>query len=349
VRVISSQACFEEATAMGLRFGLWYDFRNPPRWRRGPTALYAAILDQIARAEALGWDDVWLSEHHFVDDDYTPSLLPLGCAVAARTSRIRIGTSVLLLPLHDPVRVAEDAATLDVLSGGRLELGVGVGYRRAEFEGFGVPLAERAERMEEAVPILRRLLRGERVSAEGRHHRVREVALQPRPVQAEPRLWMGGFSPPAVRRAARLGDAYIAVGAIAPLLALYREELRRLGKDPDAHEVAAGPAWLLVARDPERRWREVEEHFLYQINRYAEWFSEAGMQVATTASSRADLEAQGVLVVTPEQARDAIHAYLREQRVTRFYGWTVPPGLPPDWSDEHIELMVSEVMPVFRD
>ena len=121
-----------------LRFGLWYDFRNPPAWKQDGTELYRAILDQCVRAEELGWDDIWLSEHHFLDDAYTPSMLPLGCAIAARTERVEIGTSVLLLPLHDPVRVAEDAATLDVLSGGRLQLGLGVGYRVEEFIGFDI-------------------------------------------------------------------------------------------------------------------------------------------------------------------------------------------------------------------
>src|SRR6187397_661808 len=89
-----------------LRFGLWYDFRNPPQWRQDPARLYESIIAQAARAEALGWDDVWLSEHHFIEDGYTPSMLPLAAAIAARSQKIRIGTSVLLLPLHDPLRVA---------------------------------------------------------------------------------------------------------------------------------------------------------------------------------------------------------------------------------------------------
>lgn len=333
---------------MRPRFGLWYDFRNPPRWARDPTALYRATLEQIARAEALGWDDVWLSEHHFIEDGYTPSMLPLAAAAAQRTARVRIGTSILLLPLHDPLRVAEDAATVDVLSGGRLELGVGAGYKREEFEGFGVPRAERATRMEAGLRVLRRLFEGETVTTEAGPYRYREVRLRPLPVQRPLPLWVGGFTPPAVRRAARLGDAYIAIGPVGPLIELYRSELAALGEDPDAHEVAAGLPWLLVARDPERRWREAEPHLLYQINLYARWFGEAGMEVARTAGSRRGLEEQGVLIVTPEQAAERIRAYLREQSVTRFYGWTVPPGLPPEWSDEHLELMAREVIPAFR-
>lgn len=332
----------------GLRFGLWYDFRNPPRWRQDPAALYAATLAQIERAEALGWDDVWLSEHHFVDDGYLPSLLPVAAAIAARTKRMRIGTSVLLLPLHDSLRVAEDAATIDVLSNGRLELGVAAGYRREEFAGFGVSRGERAARMEEALPLLRRLLAGERFRPEGRFARYGEIELCPRPVQPSPRIWVGGFSEPAVVRAARLGDAYVAIGAVGPLVARYRAALLELGRDPDAHEVAAGLAWLLVSRDPERRWREASEHFRYQIDAYARWFGEAGMAVAAVANTDEDLRRQGVLVVSPEQARAAIERYRAEVPITRFYGWTVPPGLPPEWSDEHVELMAREVIPAFR-
>ncbi len=331
-----------------LRFGLWYDFRNPPEWRQDPTHLYRAILAQITRAEALGWDDVWLSEHHFVDDGYTPSMLPLAAAIASRTQRMQIGTSVLLLPLHDPLRVAEDAATVDVLSGGRLQLGVAVGYRREEFTGFGVPLRERAARMEEAVPLLRRLFAGEPVTSTGRFYRYRDVALAPLPVQRPLRIWMGGFTEPAVRRAARLGDAYIVTGPVGPSVDLYRRELARLGKDPGTHEIAAGLTWLLVARDPERRFAEAAPHLLYQANLYARWFGEAGLRAVTPVRSAAELRPRRVLVVSPEQAAEAVRAYTRDIPVTRFYGWTIPPGLPPEWADEHLELMAREVIPHFR-
>lgn len=331
-----------------LRFGLWYDFRNPPQWRQDPARLYRAIFDQAARAEALGWDDVWLSEHHFLDDGYTPSMLPLACAIAARTSKVHIGTSVLLLPLHDPVRVAEDSATVDVASGGRFELGVGAGYRLGEFEGFRIPREERGKRMNEGVTILRRLFDGERFSFEGKHYRYSDIALHPRPVQDRLPIWMGGFTPPAVRRAARLADGFIAINPIRPLVDLYRGELEKLGKDPDDHEIAGGYMWLLVSRHPEKRWAEARDHFHYQLGCYAKWFAEAQMSVFSVPKTDDDLRGQGFLVVSPEQAIEKVRAYVEENRVTRFYGWTVPPGLPPDWSDEHLELMAKEVMPAFR-
>src|SRR5262249_57096553 len=108
-------------------------------------------------------------------------------------------------------------------------------------------------------------------------------------------------------------------GAIAPPVGIYNDELRGQGKDPDAQEIASGITWLLVARDPEKRWREAEQHFLYQINLYAQWFGEAGMQIAALAKSREDLARRGAMIVSPEQARDAVARYAAEQPITRVY------------------------------
>src|SRR3990172_3443088 len=96
-----------------ISFGLWYDFRNPPQWRRDFAGLYAETLEHIEYAEQLGFDNIWTSEHHFIEDGYSPSLLPICAAIAAKTTRVRIGTNILLLLLHDPLRVAEDATTVD--------------------------------------------------------------------------------------------------------------------------------------------------------------------------------------------------------------------------------------------
>ena len=121
-----------------VSFGLWYDFRNPISTQRTNSEIYQNTLQHISYAEKLGFDNIWTSEHHFIEDSYSPSLLPICAAISAITSTIRIGTNVLLLPLHDPLRIAEDAATVDVISGGRFDLGVAAGYKLEEFEGFEI-------------------------------------------------------------------------------------------------------------------------------------------------------------------------------------------------------------------
>src|SRR5262245_55635187 len=140
-----------------MKFGFMEDFRNPQPWRRPCPDLYRLILDQIARAEDLGYDNVWLTEHHFTEDGYNPSLLPTAAAIAARTTRIRIGTFVLLLPFQHPVRVAEDATCVDIFSNGRFDLGVGQGYSYKEFNALGMRRGERSARMAEGVELIQRL------------------------------------------------------------------------------------------------------------------------------------------------------------------------------------------------
>src|ERR1700680_1178316 len=158
-----------------IRFGLWYDFRNPPEGRQASDRLYSEILDQIAWGESHGFDDVWLSEHHFIEDGYLPSILPVAAAIAARTKRIRIASGVLLMPFHNPARLAEDIAVVDVISGGRFEFGVGVGFKVEEFEGFNVPFSERGGRTNEALAIIRQLLDGETLAFKGKFFEFKNV------------------------------------------------------------------------------------------------------------------------------------------------------------------------------
>ena len=168
--------------------------------------LYREHLRQIEWAEDIGYDDVWLTEHHFCEDGHAPSILPLAAAVAARTEKIRIGTSVLLLPLHHAVRVAEDCATIDILSDGRFELGVGIGYRPEEFDGLGFRTRDRASSTNEGLEIIRRLWAGETLDFSGQHYHIKGAQLEPPPVQTpHPPLWGGGFAPAAAKRAARAG------------------------------------------------------------------------------------------------------------------------------------------------
>src|ERR1700739_1000783 len=166
-----------------IRFGLWYDFRNPAQWRQSYDRLYDEILDQIAWGENNGFDDVWLSEHHFIEDGYLPSILPTAAAIAARTNRIRIRAGVLLVHFHNPVRLAEDIATVDVISEGRFELGAGAGFKREEFEGFGVPFKERGGRPNQSLDIIRRALAGETVTFKSEFFDFENIKVTPEPIQ----------------------------------------------------------------------------------------------------------------------------------------------------------------------
>ncbi len=325
-----------------LRFGLWIDARNPSRWRRDPVALFGALLDQVERAEALGWDEVWLCEQVFARDGQAAAALPLAAAVAARTEHIRIGTGVLPLPLLNPVRVAEDAATLDVLSTGRFDLGIGLGPREAGERG-NASLQERGERVEEAVEVLRRLFAGERLAFRGRFFTYSDVELHPRPVQSPLPIWMGGSSAAAARRAGALADGWIGFGPLAEHVELCLRSAERVGRQPEHFGVAGGIPGLFVALDPERRQIEAREHFAYQLEVYRDWYQTLGMSEAREGGLF-----PGFSVVEPGAGIECIRSYVSEQRVNRFLSFGAPPGLPREWFDEHLELMSREVLPALR-
>jgi probable F420-dependent oxidoreductase len=331
-----------------LRFGLWYSLRNPAPWRRPDTEIYAGTLRQIAWAEQIGYDDVWLTEHHFCEDGHAPSILPLASAVAVATRRIRIGTSVLLLPLHHPVRVAEDAATIDILSNGRFDLGVGIGYRPQEFDGFGISVKTRGARVDEGLAIIRARWRGETVDFHGKYYQVKGATLAPRPVQDPMPLWVGGFAPASARRAALLGDGYIGTGEMTELVRIYRETLAEQGK-PGPGRTAGGHFWLITSKTPSRTFQQVAPHVLYQIRMYNQWLGDAGQALFPEVTDPAQLAEMGILsVVTPAEATDMIGAYAEATGIERYYTWTVPPGMQESAMDEYLQLFAEEVMPHFR-
>jgi probable F420-dependent oxidoreductase len=334
-----------------VRFGLWYDFRNPPQWRQSSDRLYREILDQIVWGENNGFDDVWVSEHHFIDDGYLPSILPVAAAIAARTKRIRIASGVLLMPFHNPVRLAEDIAVVDIISGGRLELGVGVGYKTEEFEGFGVPFKERGRRTDEALGIVRRLLDGETVTVKSRFFDFNNVKITPEPIQTpHPPIWIGGFTEAALRRAVRYGDGFTVPDATRDMYDRYVSELTKESRPIESVRFATGFQWLIVSNDPERAFNEAADHIIYQANNYAAWLAKAGlMPDAVSLRDREQLRHSGLLkVVEPDTAVRTIRDYISNVPVTHYYSWTLPPGLPPQWAQSHLELFASKVIPAFR-
>src|SRR6266516_4491853 len=208
----------------------------PPGTNRTFHREYREVLEMARLAETLGFDSAWVSEHHGAGDGYLPSLLPMLAAMAEATERMQLGTGVMLTPFHDPLRLAEDAAVVDQLSGGRLILGLGLGWREEEFRMFAQPVGERVKRTIDTVEVLRRAWTGERFSYQGPMYSYDRIKVTPPPVQ-QPGvpIYLGGFTDQAVRRAGRLGDGYIrSRGGIddgREALALAEEGAMAAGKD----------------------------------------------------------------------------------------------------------------------
>lgn len=323
-----------------MQFGLWIDARNPTRWRREPAHHFAELLERAEQLEALDWDTLWLSEQVFVGDGESAASLPLAAAVAARTERLRIGTGVLPLPFLNPVRVAEDAATLDVLSGGRFDLGVGLGARNATPPGADDPIRERGPRVDESIEIVRRLLSGERLDYDGTYFSYADLEVHPRPLQHPVPVWVGGASAGAARRAGAIADGFLGVGDMRASVEQIARSAEAQGRDPAAITIAGGLPRLMVTRDPDTRFREAREHFDYQSRIYSDWFAELGLAPVEMSDAPP--------ILTPEAAVEQVARYCREQHVTHYLSFGAPPGLPREWTDEHLELMTREVIPTLR-
>ena len=330
-----------------VNFGLWYDFRNPAPRRLPFEDFYRASLEQIAWAEQLGFDSVWLTEHHFCDDGYSPSPLVVASAIAARTRTMRIGTNLILLPLYHPVRVAEDAATLSLLSGGRFDLGVGAGYVEAEYRTFGRSLRNRPSLMEESIAIIRRAWSGEPVNFQGKRFQVGNIPVLPAPEQPI-RILMGATSPPAVERAARISDGFLSSGGIGQ--EDFVNALVALGRPGESGNIFAG-CWGIVSEDPEREAEALGPHLLHQMQGYLEMGAFGGGDGAPRFDTPADAVTQGFYQFwTPDQAVEQILSELKAfPQIRDMHFWAQFPGEPLDSGSRRIELIARQVLPRVRE
>ena len=237
--------------------GVVYDFRNPPESEMRTPDFYAAILEQVTWLDSLGLDLVWFTEHHFVDDGYLPSWIPVASAMAARTRHVRFSCDVCLLPFNHPIRLAEDLAVLDNLSNGRVEVGVGLGYAVHEFRGFGLPVSHRLSYTDEGLEVLTRAFTGERFSFHGRRYHCTDARITPGYVQpGGPPLWVAALAEAGALRAARFGANLLPQGPRGRALDPWLAELRTSGRDPAGYRVGIIRS-CLVTDDPEPDWPPV--------------------------------------------------------------------------------------------
>lgn len=322
---------------------LWHEFRAPTHLGCDPEAIYREAVEQCAWADVRApFTAVSFSEHHASDDGYNPSPIVSAAAVASRTRRLKLRFSAIILPLHDPLRLAEDVAVLDVLSGGRTALVLGAGYRPTEFEMFGRDMSERGHAMEEGIAALRSAWRGEPFTYRGR-----PALVLPRPVQRpHPPILMGASSVAAARRAARIADGFVPVPGMPEVVEAYGEERQRLGLPPMPQ---AGPILQLahLCEDTDEAWRTIGPYLLHHANSYRGWSNEAagrpfsGNQFETVEA----LRASGIYnVLTPEECIDAVRS--RGVDTTLVVNPMIG-GLPPDRAWASLELLADRVLSAF--
>ena len=329
-----------------LRFGYLLDFRNPAAWPRRWEEIYAESLEFICWCETLGFEIAWLPEHHCTEDGFLAAPLMIAAAVAARTKKLRISTGVALAPFYHPLRLAEDMAALDVLSMGRAELAVGVGYLRSETDAFGIDFKSRGRRTDELLEVVRRLWGGETVTFRGEFFNLEEARISPLPVQ-KPHIpiLIGGLSRPGIRRAARYGSGFI--GALDNYSA-YREELNAVGRaGAPARFDLVSDMWLLVADDPEAAFEETAPYYHYQISTYAKWHAESDWDMQPM-DFEAFKKSGAVRVLTPEAAIEFLRGRLDAAPTMESFCMTVPPGLPLPTFAKYAELFAKKVIPAFR-
>lgn len=323
---------------------LRYDLRAPAWASSSPSELYSACLEQCRWGDNLGFDMVVLSEHHGAEDGFMCSPITIAGAVAGATKKIGINISAALIPMHDPVRLAEQLATVDLLSQGRVSVIVGTGYRQEEFDMADIAFRDRMPLLEESIRVMQAAFTGEYFDYRGR-----QVRVLPKPHSPNgPFLMMGGSTEKAARRAARLGLGFAAADSNQQLADWYYDECKQVGFTGGFASVPPRLGFIHISEDPERDWARIAPHALHEAQVYASW-QRAGQHSAVSvmgAETVDDLKASGVYrVITPAECVDMC------QNAGDFGSVLFHPlmgGLSPDVAWESLELFANEVLPIIR-
>jgi alkanesulfonate monooxygenase SsuD/methylene tetrahydromethanopterin reductase-like flavin-dependent oxidoreductase (luciferase family) len=314
---------------VALQVGLFVDGRNPRAWRTPWRDHYAKLVDIAVDADERGADCIWLTEHHGFDDGYLTQPLVLAAAIAARTQRARIGTAVTLAPIRHPQHLAEEAAVVDLLSGGRLELGIGAGYIPNEFEMFGVDMATRFADLDATYTQLRGLFD--------------QPGLTPPPLQEHLPVWLGYGQRVGARKAGRLGAPLLSIRR--SVVAAYLEGLAEHGHDESKAHLA-GDVDVIVADDPEAAWPRIAPHYLHQLNSY----NEGAGRPLLTLEDLGDRRGEGrvrvavlLTVLTVDEAIADVQSRIEGLPVDHVYTWSTVAEMPDDLAARHRELWLGPV------
>jgi probable F420-dependent oxidoreductase len=312
---------------------------------------YREALEEVTRAEELGFHSVWMEEHHSVANHYWPSPITVLAGFATRTSRLVLGTDIIVAAFHHPVRLAEDVAMLDVISNGRFVLGIAIGYKPDEFALYGVDLEKRGARFEEQLAIMKGLWTEERVQFRGTYYTL-EGRLEPKPVRKpHPPVWIGGWGDITLRRAATLADNWIPgpTADLKRLLAGKKQFLERRA----AAGLPAPTEWPLtrdvIIADTDREARELaEEHIMVAYRReYAGGWRHPFID-ASIATDLDKLMEDRFIVGGPEECLTRIRRFVREYGMTHLICRMFFPGMAHARIMRGLELISHEIMPGLR-
>jgi probable F420-dependent oxidoreductase len=315
---------------------------------------YPECLEEVLYAEELGLDSAWLEEHHSVKNHYWPSPIVALAGIATRTSRIMLGTDIIVLPFYHPVRIAEDIALLDIISNGRIILGAAIGYRPDEFALYQMPMEKRGAAYAEAITFIRLLWSSASVTFQGHYYQVENARIEPRPVR-QPPIWLGGWGQLSLKRAATLGDAWVPgpTAGLEKLLeaqSIYRAHLKEAGKD-----LASVPTPLtreVIIADTDSQAREMAERHLiisYRDEYGGGWEHPLiGKEDAAPINQLEALSQGRFIIGSPDTCTRQIQQFIDTFGVDHLICRLYFPGIPHKFIMKELELIGKEIIPVFQ-
>jgi probable F420-dependent oxidoreductase len=313
---------------------------------------YKEALEEVIRGEELGFDSIWMEEHHSVVNHYWPSPLTVLAGFATRTSKVILGTDILVAPFYHPVRLAEDAALLDVMSRGRFVLGIAIGYKPDEFALYGAELEKRGARFEEQLAVVKGLWTQETFSFQGKHYKV-EGRLEPKPItRPHPPLWIGGWGDLTLKRAATLADNWIPgpTADLARLLAGKQQFLKNRAASGRTTPVTEWPVTRdVIIAETDKEARDLAERHIMVA--YRKEYAGGWKHPFIDASIATDLDAlkqDRFLIGGPDEVIRDLRPFVEQYGMTHLICRLFFPGMPHRQILRELELLAKEIMPAFR-